>query len=97
MPNVHRLTDINSGGGIITDIPQSTVFANNLLVSINGSMGTGHPPCGSPGGTPHCDHVWKTTDGATTVFIQNIPVNRMGDTDTCGHNRIAGSPDVFVG
>jgi len=30
------------------------------------------------------------------VFINNIPVNRRGDPDSCDHPRAQGSPDVFV-
>ena len=90
----HRLTDCNTGGGCITSIPQSTVFANNLLVSVDGSIGTGHPPCPTP--VIHCEGVWVTTSGGPTVFVQNIPVNKKGDPDSCGHVRASGSPDVFL-
>lgn len=92
--NVARMTDVNSAGGAITSIPQNTVFANNLLISVNGSIGTGHPPCPSP--SIHCAGVWQTANGSTTVFINNIPVNRLSDADTCGHSRVGGSATVFV-
>ena len=42
------------------------------------------------------DKIWKTTSGSGTVFANNIPVNRQGDRDSCGHVRIDGSPDVFA-
>ncbi len=92
--NVARLTDVNSGGGAITSIPQSTVYANNLLVSIDGSIGTSHPPC--PKKKKHCAGKWVTAHGSPDVFINNIPVNRLGDSDTCGHSRVGGSANVFV-
>lgn len=95
MPNIQRLTDPNSGNGLINTIPQSTVFANNLLVSVNGSRGTSHPPC--PFVPIHCQGNWVTAGGNPRVMINNIPVNRTGDGDTCGHVRVAGSPNVFVG
>lgn len=80
---VHRLGDLNEEDGIITEIPQSTVFANNLLISIDGSEIEGGP---------------ETTDnGSSTVFIAGIPVNRQGDEDESGTPRAEGSPDVFVG
>jgi hypothetical protein len=88
---IHRLTDKNSGGGAIDEILQKTVFANNLLVSVDGSKGTGH---GLP---PHSYHDWQTEQGSKTVFAENIPVNFQGNQDTCGDVRVEGSPDVFVG
>ena len=42
MPKAQRNGDANTGGGVINSIPQSTVFVNSKLVSVNGSKGTGH-------------------------------------------------------
>ena len=88
MPEIHRLTDPNTAGAPIVEVIQQTVFANNLLVSVDGCPVEGHglPPHSSP----------LTANGSQTVFIQNIPVNKRGDPDTCGHPRDSGSPDVFV-
>ena len=91
---IHRLGDANTAGGQIISIPQSTVFANNLLVCVDGSIGTSHPPCPLP--AIHCAGAWVTTSGGPTVFAGNIPVNKIGDSDSCGHARAAGSPDVFM-
>lgn len=91
---VHRMSDCNTGAGCITSMPQSTVFANNLLVCVDGSIGTSHPPC--PDVIIHCAGVWVTTSGGPTVFAEGIPVNKMSDPDTCGHTRASGSPDVFM-
>ena len=91
MPKVARMGDLNSGGGIILTIPQSTVFANGKLISVDGSRGTGHPV-----GPPHALNVWLTANGSSTVTINNIPVNDQGDADTCTHVRVGGSPDVFT-
>lgn len=88
MPQVHRQTDPNTDGAPIVEVVQQTVYANNLLVSVDGSPVEGH---GLP---PHSDPY--TANGSQNVFIQFIPVNRMGDEDTCGHPRAEGSPDVFV-
>lgn len=91
MPKVHRVGDSNDGGGIISSSLQSTVFANNLLVSVDGSPVTPHIPFEPP-------HVGTiTANGSSTVFINGIRVNRLGDADSCGHTRIDGSPDVYVG
>jgi uncharacterized Zn-binding protein involved in type VI secretion len=89
MPEVHRLGDPNDAGAPITSTLQQTVFANNSLVSVDGSQVEGH---GLP---PHAAPV--TANGSQTVFINNIPVNKTGDNDTCGHARASGSPDIFVG
>ena len=32
----HRMGDANTGGGTITTIPQSTVFANSKVLAVNG-------------------------------------------------------------
>ena len=91
MPKVARMGDLNSGGGIILTIPQSTVFANGKLISVDGSRGSGHPV-----GPPHALNAWVTSDGSSTVTINNIPVNDEGDPDSCTHVRVDGSPDVFT-
>jgi uncharacterized Zn-binding protein involved in type VI secretion len=88
MPEVHRLTDPNTAGAPIVEVIQQTVFANNLLVSIDGSPVEGHGP-GEHAGP-------LTANGSLNVFINGIPVNKLGDPDTCGHPRAQGSPDVFV-
>lgn len=82
MPAVHRLGDRNEDDGEITDIPQKTVFANELLVSIDGSDVENEP---------------DTANGSPTVFIGGIPVNRQGDEDESGSKRAEGSGNVFVG
>ena len=91
MPNVARYDDANTGGGIIKTIPQSTVFANDKLISVDGSKGTGHPI-----GIPHSENVWVTANGSSTVTINNIPVNDEGDPDSCTHVRVDGSTNVFT-
>lgn len=89
------MTDLNDGGGAITEIPQSTVFANNLLIAVKDSRGTSHFPC--PTVPIHCYPNWVTTESDHSVYINNIKVTVEGDTDSCGHIRINGSPTVFVG
>lgn len=89
MPAINRLFDLNEADAAIIEIPQSTVFTNDLLVSIDGSDVEGHGP-GEHAGP-------LTANGSPTVFVAYIPVNRIGDPDTCGHPRATGSPNVFVG
>jgi len=97
---VHRLTDRNSAGGVIDLCVAKTVFVDNLPISTDGSQGTEHPPCDDDddeNDTNHCYHYWFTDNGSKSVFVENRPVNFEGNADTCGHVRIEGSPDVFVG
>ena len=92
MAAAQRNGDSNDGGGVINSIPQSTVFVNSKLVSVNGSIGTGHPV-----GPPHSAGTWKTANGSSTVSAGGIAINRTGDADTCTHPRAGGSGNVFVG
>ena len=90
MPKVARMGDLNTGGGVIQTIPQSTVYANGKLISVNGSKGSGHAP------GIHALNAWDTANGSSTVFIEGIAVNDQGDADTCAHARTGGSSDVFT-
>ena len=91
MPSVHRMGDANDAGGVITGIPQNSVYANGKLVSVDSSSVSPHIPFIPP-------HVGTlTASGSSTVFIGGVPVNRTGDADSCGHSRASGSPDVNVG
>ena len=91
MAAVQRKADANTGGGTISSTPQSTVFANSKLVSVNGSSVTTH-------GTDPAVHSGATTaNGSSTVFAGGIAINRTGDADSCTHTRTGGSSDVFVG
>ena len=91
MPKAQRNGDANTGGGVINSIPQSTVFVNSKLVSVNGSKGTGH------GIGIHAANAWDTANGSSTVFAGGIAVNRTGDADTCLHARVGGSGNVNIG
>ena len=91
MAAAQRNGDANTAGGVINSIPQSTVFVNSKLVSVNGSKGTGH------GVGIHAANAWDTANGSSTVSAGGIAVNRTGDADTCTHPRAGGSGNVFVG
>ena len=85
------MTDANTGGGTIISVPQSTVYANSKLLSVNGSSVSSH-------GTGLDTHpVLPTANGSSTVFAGGIAVNRTGDADSCTHTRTGGSDDVYVG
>lgn len=81
--SVHRLGDPSVHDGKITSISQNTVYADGLLVSIDGSEVEGSDT--------------RTSNGSPTVFINGVPVNRTGDPDTSGDPRDLGSPTVFIG
>jgi hypothetical protein len=38
-----------------------------------------------------------TANGLTNVIAGGIPVNVIGNADTCGHARAEGSPNVVAG
>ena len=88
----HRMGALNTGAGVITSIPQSTVFCNTSLLAVNGSKGTSHPT-----GPPHSAGTWETANGSSTVNAGGIPVNKEGDADTCTHTRTGGSSNVNIG
>jgi len=91
MASAQRNGDANNGGGTISSTAQSTVYANDKLISVNGSTVTTH-------GTYPNVHVGVTTaNGSSTVFAGGIAINRTDDVDSCTHTRTGGSGDVFVG
>ena len=91
MAAVQRKTDANNGGGVISSTAQSTVFANDKLISVNGSTVTTH------GTSPNVHAGVITANGSSTVFAGGIAINRTNDADSCTHTRTGGSDDVFVG
>jgi uncharacterized Zn-binding protein involved in type VI secretion len=86
-----RMADANTGGGIISSIPQSTVYANSKLLSVNGSSVTTH------GSDPAVHSGAKTANGSSTVFAGGLGVNRNTDVDNCTHVRTGGSSNVNIG
>ena len=87
MAAAQRMTDANDGDGTISSVPQSTVFANSKLLSVNGSSVTTH---GLHSGA-------TTANGSLTVFADGTAVNRTGDVDSCTHTRDGGSSNVNIG
>lgn len=93
---VLRLGDANSGGGLITPAGcDPTVLVNGRPIAIVGAAVTPHPPCGGPGGQPHCIAQVITKPG--TVLVNGKPVAFWPTADTCGHPRVTGSFDVVIG
>jgi uncharacterized Zn-binding protein involved in type VI secretion len=89
MPQLSRIGDTNNMKGAIMS-GASTVFANGILVGLQGSKISPHAPFKGP----HKSAI--VTDGSPTVFADGIAVARVSSGNSCGHHMMQGSPDVFV-
>jgi uncharacterized Zn-binding protein involved in type VI secretion len=97
MPAVQRKGDENAGTGAATG-GVASVRVNNLPIMIPAQAVTAHPPYGRKGSlTVHNNGSQKTAGGVASVRAGGRPVVVTGNKDTCGHARVGGSPDVFVG
>jgi uncharacterized Zn-binding protein involved in type VI secretion len=94
MPNIQRVGDANSAGGVIAQ-GISTVRINGRAVAVSGMPVSAHGPCGKKGGGDHCAS--QTRGGSSTVRVANRSVILSTDTDTCGHGRSGGSDTVRIG
>ena len=93
MLSIHRLTDPNIVGGVVTQsVLQNTVTCEDILVSVDGSCVTAHTPF-TPPHAPTC--LPKTANGSVDFTIEDIPVNYETNSDTCGHPRAFGSPTFY--
>ena len=86
MPQLSRKGDQDSGGGKIVR-GAGTVFANGIAVGLHVSDITPH------GSGEHAKA--KTTEGSPTVFCEGDPVLRVGSGNTCGHQIVQGSDNVY--
>lgn len=92
---IQRVGDPNSAGGLIVS-GDPTVLVNGRPIAIQNVAVTPHPCCGQRGCPPiHCDA--RTQSNAANILVNGRPVILAGDIDTCGHPRVAGSPDVRAG
>ena len=98
MPAVSRKGDSLSTGHICAstttlDTPtQSTVFANSILIARVGDPTVPHP---NPPAPPCPDHVANVNAGSPNVFVNSIPVGRIGDSADAGA-MTSGSGNVFA-
>lgn len=90
---VVRRGDVNSAGGVAMQ-GAGSVFANGRPIVYPGVSVSAHPCCGRKGCNKHCSA--STTGGSPSVFVEGKKVIRVGDSDSCGHSRASGSPDVMV-
>jgi uncharacterized Zn-binding protein involved in type VI secretion len=86
MPAVQRNGDKNDDGGAIEGGVIS-VRVNGQRVSVDGTKVSDH--------TEH--NATKTSSGTRSVRAGGSPINVKGNKDTCGHTRVGGSKDVFIG
>lgn len=92
MPKVVREGDRNDAGGKVIK-GNSSFLVDGKPVSVDGSPVSSHKPFKhphKPNGVP------KTANGTHTFLVDGIPVNVMGDKDTCGHARAEGSPGFYA-
>tara|TARA_R110000868_G_scaffold157827_1_gene385315 strand:+ start:61 stop:354 length:294 start_codon:yes stop_codon:yes gene_type:complete len=94
MPGAVRIGDKNSKGGVAKGPGAASVIINGSPACITGTVVTPHPPCGAPGGQPHCNA--KTTVGSGSVLAEYKPINYIGSVDSCGDVRSTGSTDVLI-
>lgn len=88
MPGVQRKGDQNTAGGrALSGV--SSVRVNGIPVVVEGTPVTGH------GRGPHASP--QTRGGNGSVRVGGVPIITDGCTDTCGHPRRGGSPNVRVG
>lgn len=92
---VHRDADSRSCGATTIVSGQKTVWANNLLVSVNGDENT-H---GSGRLVASCNNVYVENEMVVVEGNDSNADNRCAPLggDHCNPKATSGSPDVFVG
>jgi uncharacterized Zn-binding protein involved in type VI secretion len=95
MPAVTRIgdADVAHCSGMTRAVGSGNVFANNIAVSRQTDVNTGHL---LPGGSSCPSHAAPITTGSPTVFINNLGCGRVGDAITACTSVAAGSPNVFA-
>ncbi len=96
MPAVQRNGDQNSAGGVAQG-GVGSVRVNGRAIMVPGQPVTPHPPYPRRGRNEHNNGSQVTAGGSGTVRAGGKPVVLTGNTDSCGHPRVGGSPDVRVG
>lgn len=91
MARVQRVGDQDSGGGRIT-AGENSVRVNGKPVAVVNAPVTPH----TNNKPPHTSARTKSTKNST-VRANGKRIIVTGDTDTCGHARQGGSPNVNIG
>jgi len=98
MPAVVRVGDsLSTGHGCVGSTTlaganQGSVFVNGILAAVVGAPTVSHP---FPPDPPCAPHVANLNAGSPNVFIEGIPVGRVGDSADAGA-MTSGSPNVFA-
>jgi uncharacterized Zn-binding protein involved in type VI secretion len=103
MSGVVRLGDNSSGvaenpadpwpATALVNAGQSTVYADNILVGVVGGSFATH----TKGRTTHyVDVQRKISSGSPSVFVENKPLARAGDSVADGDQCVGCSSDVFA-
>jgi len=98
MPAVVRVGDPLStghacaGSTTLASANQGSVFVNGILAAVVGAPTVAHP---FPPAPPCVPHVANLNAGSPNVFIEGIPVGRVGDSADAGA-MTGGSPNVFA-
>lgn len=94
MPGVARLGDICSGHGCWPPRPNDQASPNVYVNSINTHRESDH-------WVIHCCdddcHDGSLALGSSSVFINGLPIARIGDPISCGSSVAQGSSNVFAG
>ncbi len=95
MPAVSRLDDQCTGHGAFPPRASTSaspdVFVNGIAVHRQGDSWAVH--CDP---SPSC-HGSALAMGSGSVFVNGLPIARVGDPVACGSSIAQGSPDVFAG
>jgi len=93
MPAVQRVGDANGAGGLAQG-GVASVRVNGQAVIVNGDSVSNHAPWDRRSHPPHA--AASTGGGSGSVRAGGTPVVYTGCTDSCGHARAGGSPNVKV-
>ena len=99
MPQAARLGDICTGHecwpsrASISGSPD--VFINGMAAHRVGDSWETH--CCTHPEMPHGCHDSVLAAGSSTVYVNHIPLGRIGDPIECGSSVASGSPNVFAG
>ena len=95
MPAVTRVgdADVAHCSGMTRAVGSPNVFVNNIPVSRQGDVNTGHllPPVPCP------SHSAPIASGSATVKTNNVGTGRVGDAIAGCTSVATGSPNVFAG
>lgn len=99
MPAVVRIGDsLSTGHGCagsttLAGAAQGSVYANGILSAVVGAPTVSHPVPPDP---PCAPHVANLNAGSSSVYVEGIPLGRVGDSADAG-SMSSGSSSVYAG